>query len=86
MSDKRPAVRKGLAGDELQRAIARATGRAVSRGIRALSSYTGKPNERWMYNAFRVQKRKIYELYPDNPEKAKAIVKFILVQAGWGKR
>lgn len=77
-------IRKGLSPDQVERAVARATGKAVARGIKALSLYHGKPGERWLYNEFRDQKRKLYALYPDNPAKAKAIVKFILVHAGWG--
>jgi hypothetical protein len=77
-------IRKGLNPEQVQRAVAKATGRAVARGIKALSLYHGRPEERWLYNEFRDQKRKIYALYPDNEAKAKGIIKFILVQSGWG--
>jgi hypothetical protein len=72
--------------EQLQERINRMTGKAVARGIKALSLYHGKPGERWLYSEFRDQKRKIYSLYPDQPDKAKAIVKFILVRSGWATR
>ena len=60
-----------------------ATGRAVAGMVKALSLYHGLPGERWLYAEFRKHKRRVYELYLDNPTKAKSIVNFALVRAGW---
>ena len=80
---KPSAVKRVLTPEQLQARINRATGRAVARMIKALQLYHGRSGERWLYSEFRRQKRKLYELYPDQPAKAKAIIKFALVRSGW---
>jgi len=80
-----PSKRK-LNPKQVQAKVARATGKAVARMIKALSLYHGKDSERWLYNEFREQKRKVYALYLGDEHKAKSIVKFAIVQSGWGSR
>jgi len=79
-------VKVPLTAEQVQARIDRLTGKAVAGMIKALSLYYGKPGERWLYAEFRRQKRKLYALYPDNPRKAKAIVNFALVRAGWSSK
>jgi hypothetical protein len=38
------------------------------------------------YATFKLGKRAVYRLYPDNPEKARAIVRFALHQSGFLQR
>lgn len=80
---------KPLDPSRIEETIARRTGLLVRRMIEALSQYQGKvrtPSDRAHYNEFRKAKQKLYALYPDNPDKAQAIVRFAIVRAGWANK
>lgn len=81
-----PKVKAVLTPAEVQARISKLTGKYVAGMIRALSLYHGRPQERFLYAEFRRNKRKLYELYPDDPKKAKAFCNFALVKAGWSGR
>lgn len=80
---RRTKTKRPVTPEQLERRIARLTGRAVAAMIRAMSGYHGAPGERHLYDEFRAAKRKLYALYPDEPRKAQAIVRFALMRAGW---
>lgn len=51
-----------------------------------LAAYHGDVRTRAQYRMFREAKRELYGLYPDEPRKARAIIRYCLVRAGWAPR
>ena len=79
---------KRTSPEEVQARINRRTGVLVAAMVRELSAIRKMLSleKNAHYVAFRELKRKLYRLYPGQPDKAKAICNFALVRSGWASR
>lgn len=81
-----PGVRTALGGPRTlpkRPSKKRATREHIKEMISAMAAYKGQPKQRHLYERFRSAKRALYRLYPGEPRKAKALVRFALAKAGW---